>query len=251
MPRKARQKSILNTYHVILRSVNQQIIFEDKQDYLYFISILKHYKKSCNYKLYAYCIMDNHIHLLMEEGDVPLRDIMKHIEVKFVRWYNRKYKRFGYLFQDRFKSEPINDIRYFLTVFRYIHQNPLMAGIEPTLGTYPWSSYDAYRHLDPTFVDIEKVLQQFLDHQDCISYLLTKSEANCMEYFPTSRLSDEYVLQLIEQETACHSPSDFQRLDLQTRDVALHSLVSFGIPIRQLSRLTGISRTTIYHVMRE
>ena len=80
----------MNIYHVILRGINQQIIFEDKHDHVQFISIMKHYKKLCGFKLYAYCLMDNHVHLLIEDADIPLDEIMKKIEVKFVRWYNRK-----------------------------------------------------------------------------------------------------------------------------------------------------------------
>lgn len=90
MPRKARKKSSMNVYHVILRGINQQIIFEDKHDHVQFISIMKHYKELCGFKLYAYCLMDNHVHLLIEDADIPLDEIMKKIEVKFVRWYNRK-----------------------------------------------------------------------------------------------------------------------------------------------------------------
>lgn len=90
MPRKARKKSSMNIYHVILRGINQQIIFEDKHDHVQFISIMKHYKELCGFKLYAYCLMDNHVHLLIEDADIPLDEIMKKIEVKFVRWYNRK-----------------------------------------------------------------------------------------------------------------------------------------------------------------
>ena len=105
----------MNIYHVILRGINQQIIFEDKHDHVQFISIMKHYKKLCGFKLYAYCLMDNHVHLLIEDADIPLDEIMKKIEVKFVRWYNRKYDRTGNLFQERYKSEPVNNTRYFQT----------------------------------------------------------------------------------------------------------------------------------------
>ena len=171
MPRTAREKSSLCIYHVILRSVNKQIIFEDDYDYLQFINILKHYKSSCAFKLYAYCLMDNHIHLLLENTTLELDKIMKKIEVKFVRWYNLKYQRVGNLFQDRYKSEPVNDMNYFQTVFRYIHQNPLHAGLETAPGTYPWSSYHDYAVLNSSFVDIKKILKLFPNHTECINYL--------------------------------------------------------------------------------
>lgn len=132
MPRKARKKSSLCIDHVILRGVNQQIIFEDEYDYQQFIDILRYYKDEgkCSFKLYAYCLMDNHVHLLLEHTTVSLDEIMKRIEIKFVKWYNKRYRRIGHLFQERYKSEPVEDIEYLKIVFRYIHQNPLHAGIE-------------------------------------------------------------------------------------------------------------------------
>ena len=245
MPRKARVKSDLCIEHVILRGVNQQIIFEDENDYVQFISILKFYKKACRFKLYAYCLMNNHIHLLLEHTTVELEIIMKKIEVKFVKWYNQKYQRIGNLFQDRYKSEPVNDMRYFQTVFRYIHQNPLHAGMEKELGRYPWSSYRSYANSDNSFIDIEKILSLFSNHAECMDYLQTTSEEKCMEHNSTIRLSDIEALQIIQKKTPCKSPADFQRLDLITRNHYLSQLYHTGISIRQLSRLTGISRTAI------
>lgn len=245
MPRTARKKSNLCINHVILRGVNQQIIFEDDYDYMQFISILKYYKGLCNFKLYAYCLMNNHIHLLIEHTNVNLDVIMKKLEVKFVKWYNHKYQRTGYLFQDRFKSEPVNDMKYFLTVFRYIHQNPLHAGLESALGSYPWSSYRDYLISDSSFIDVNKILNLFSTHKDCMNYLQTTSNEKCMEYFSVPRLSDADALKIIQQKTFCNSPSEFQRLDLLTRNRYLRMLQNSGISVRQLSRLTGISRTSI------
>lgn len=250
MPRQARKKSDFRIYHVILRGNNQQIIFEDDYDYLQFISILKYYKETCNFKLYAYCLMDNHVHLLIEHTIVDLDVIMKKIEVKFVRWYNKKYNRTGNLFQERFKSEPVNDYRYLQTVFRYIHQNPLHAGLEKTLGTYLWSSYYDYLDLNHSFVDIDKMLDCFPNHADCINYLQTSSNQKCLEYFSSSRLPDIEALKMIQEITNCNSPSDFQRLDISTRNQHLEELAHSGISIRQLSRLTGISRTSISTVLK-
>ena len=250
MPRKPRQPSSLCIHHVILRGINQQIIFEDNYDYLQFISILKYYKKLCDFKLYAYCLMNNHIHLLLEHTSTDLDVIMKKIEVKFVRWYNRKYQRMGYLFQDRFKSEPVNDMRYFLTVFRYIHQNPLHAGLEAIPGTYPWTSYHDYVISDSSFIDIDKIFTLFPNHGECIRYLHTLSKETCMESYSSYRLPDIEALKIMYEKTSCSSPSDFQHLDLSTRNEYLHLLYHSGISIRQLNRLTGISRTAITNAVK-
>lgn len=250
MPRKARKKSSMNIYHVILRGINHQIIFEDKHDHVQFISIMKHYKKLCGFKLYAYCLMDNHVHLLIEDADIPLDEIMKKIEVKFVRWYNRKYDRTGNLFQERYKSEPVNNTRYFQTVFRYIHQNPLHAGLERVPGVYPWSSYEAYVVTDDSFIDVDRVLELFGSQRECMDYLNTDSDEKCMEHVSSYCMSDRAALDVIREQTPCISPSDFQHLELYTRNQYLKMLHHAGISKRQLSRLTGISRTVIDKAVR-
>lgn len=129
MPRQARKKSESGIYHIMLRGINQQQIFEDREDYEKFLEILKDCKAICEFKLFAYCLMGNHIHLLIQEGTESLEQVFKRLCGRFVYWYNVKYRRVGHLFQDRFKSEPVDSDDYFFTVQRYIHQNPIKAGL--------------------------------------------------------------------------------------------------------------------------
>ena len=91
MPRQARDKSNSGIYHIMLRGINQQQIFEDEQDYKKFLSILEECKAICEYKIYAYCLMGNHIHLLIETGKEDCSLVMKRICTRFVYWYNLKY----------------------------------------------------------------------------------------------------------------------------------------------------------------
>src|SRR5690554_1287672 len=129
MPRRARQKSSTGVYHVMLRGINKQIIFHDQEDYKKYIQTIRDYKQLCEYEIYAYCLMNNHIHLLIKEGKEDLGIIFRRIGSKYVYWYNLKYKRCGHLFQDRYRSEVVETEHYLLTVLRYIHQNLVKAGI--------------------------------------------------------------------------------------------------------------------------
>lgn len=104
MPRSARLKSESGMYHIIMRGINRQILFWDEKDFIRFIQTLEKYKNICEFNLYAYCLMDNHLHLLLREGKEPLETVMRRICGSYVFWYNKKYDRIGYLFQDRFKS---------------------------------------------------------------------------------------------------------------------------------------------------
>ena len=120
MPRKARQKAESGIYHVMLRGIDRQLIFEDTEDYLRFLNIVQECREICGFQLFAYCLMGNHVHLLLKVRNDDLETVFKRIGGRYVYYYNVKYQRIGHLFQDRFRSEPVDDDAYFLSVLRYI-----------------------------------------------------------------------------------------------------------------------------------
>ncbi|MFC4024421.1 transposase [Oceanobacillus longus] len=125
MPRKPRRKSRNGIYHVMLRGINRQTIFEDDNDRIRLLETIKRFKDISKFRIFCYCLMDNHIHLLLKETEEPVSKAIQRISASYVYWYNDKYERSGHLFQERFKSENVETITYFLTVLRYIHQNPV------------------------------------------------------------------------------------------------------------------------------
>ena len=182
MPRCARRRSVTGVYHIILRGINKQIIFEDGNDFRTFISVLQHYRCECDFDLYAYCLMSNHIHLLVKENEDVIGDVMKKIEVTFVKWYNEKYQRIGNLFQERYKSEPVETEDYLLTVFRYILQNPLHAGLESIVGdTYRWSSFREYENNVSILTDIEDMIAYFGRLEELLDFAKRNVRDMCME----------------------------------------------------------------------
>ena len=252
MPRQARKISQTKTYHIMLRGINQQQIFEDKNDYESFMKILADYKEISGYKVIAYCLMGNHIHLLMRFEKEDIGQSMKRICTKFVYWYNLKYNRVGHLFQDRYKSEPVEDESYLLTAVTYIHQNPLKAGITKTLH-YEFSSYAVYA--------VENY-NGFVDRDILFGYItrekfeeLQKSSVTAkfldIEDKPLKRLTDESAMDLLSNKFKCNSVSDFQRLQVLVRDKAVCCLYKSGGSIRQISRLTGISVSVIRRIIAE
>ena len=110
MPRTERKKSITGIYHVMLRGINKQQIFEDDEDNGKFLQTICDCKALSGFELYGYCLMGNHAHLLMKEGEESLGQVFRRIGARYVYWYNRKYKRCGHLFQDRFRSETIEGV---------------------------------------------------------------------------------------------------------------------------------------------
>ena len=141
MPRTARIKTESNIYHVMMRGINRQDIFEDEEDRYRFMTVLGRCKELSEFKLHAFVLMSNHIHLLIEPVGEPLEVIFKRICTSYAVWFNRKYMRAGHLFQDRFRSEGVGTDQYYKTVLRYIMQNPIKAGMVSSMEQYRWSSY--------------------------------------------------------------------------------------------------------------
>lgn len=241
IPRQARIKSGTGIYHIMLRGVNGQQIFEEKEDCDKFIEILKEYKAVSEYKVFAYCLMGNHIHLLMQEIAEPIELYMKRITTKFVYWYNIKYKRTGHLFQDRFKSEPVEDDTYLLTVLRYIHRNPIKAGLVDDLEAYGYSSYNEYVY-GSDFIDTKYVFE-IMSKEELLQFNQEESLDNCLDVEDKTRVRvvDEEAKRIIEKISKCKNATEFQLLTADNRDTYLKKFREQGLSIRQISRLTGVS----------
>ncbi len=241
MPRAAREKSQSETYHIMLRGINQQQIFEDEEDYQKFIEIIENYQAICEYKVFAYCLMGNHIHLLMEFKKEPIEQVFKRIGSKYVYWYNVKYQRKGHLFQDRFKSEPVDDDPYFLTVIRYIHQNPVKAGLCKKVDEYKYSSYKEY--IDGAKIIDTDYVFSVLPKNAFIEYNKQPSSLKCLdvEERAIKRVTDEEARKIIKKYSKCENITEFQALPITKRDKFLKKFKEKGLSIRQISRLTGVS----------
>ena len=251
MPRTARKKSRLQIYHVMLRGINRQQIFFDEEDYRVFIGLLKRYKESSGYHLYAYCLMGNHVHLLMQEGEnVLVGDIIRRIGSAFVYWYNIKYERTGHLFQDRFKSEPVETEAYLLTVFRYILMNPVKAGLCTKVEEYLYSSAEEYIKGTKGITDTE-LLKSMMDKEAMLEYIYQSNEDHCIEMEGPirKRVTDEAAEQLIRNELGGTHPTVGKAKERQTLNEAIKRLIQAGISIRQLNRLTGISKKIIENAL--
>lgn len=144
MPRVQRIKCEFSTYHVVQRGNEKKKIFRGDEDKVRFIETLAKAREKYNFLLYAYCLMDNHIHLLVNDNGNDVSKLMKSINVSYVSYFNHTYQRSGHLFQDRFKSELVKDDRYLLEVSRYIHNNPVKAKIVERPAEFRWSSYNIY-----------------------------------------------------------------------------------------------------------
>ena len=228
----------------MLRGINRQQIFEDKEDKLRFLETLLKYKKQCEYEVYAYCLMGNHVHILLKEGLEDLTLVFKRIAGSYVYWYNWKYHRTGHLFQDRFKSEPVEDDAYFMTVVRYIHQNPIKAGLCKSVDEYEFSSYNEYveqkRIVDTDFCLGMIAKEQFIEFNN------EYNEDVCLDISENfCRLTDDEAMSIIQKISKCKTVSEIQLLEKKRRNILIQKSYQKGLSIRQISRITGISKKIV------
>lgn len=254
MARKARQTSGTGIYHVMLRGINRQVIFESNADYSYFIRILyrmvypmdesRHPQPSlCS--IYAYCLMPNHVHLLLREKAEALSSVVKRIAAAYAWYYNKRYEHYGHLFQDRFKSEPVNDMGYFVTLLRYIHQNPVAAGLSHDVASYPWSSwgeYDICGAGKSCVCSIGQVVERFPieELREMVNNPLSKTIQVLDVEEGTRSRSDNEVSDFLKS-FGLGKPSDLVLYASGRRNDIISAAREYGATIRQLSRLTGIS----------
>lgn len=244
----------------MVRGINHQNIFEEAEDYYQFINTLDRMRYQydddglrcgTNCTLYAYCLMSNHVHLLIRERDESIGDTIKRIASSYVYYYNRKYGRDGHLFKERFKSEPVNDMAYFTVLLRYIHQNPVKAGIVERVKDYEYSSWGEYDGtVEPVYqiCDVNTVLNRipFSDLEEWVNDLLD-DDIQCLEIEKKvySKPSDDQVWLLIKEQTGATSSTAFQQLADEIKRNILRELKDSGASHRQLERLTGVGRGLI------
>ena len=150
-------------YHVMVRGNNRSYIFRNEDNKKTYKKIIAKYKKRYCFKLYAYCIMDNHAHLLIEVADIPLSKIMQGIQQVFTQYYNRRNNTTGHVFEQRYKCLLCDKDAYLLSLIRYIHQNPIRSKLTESLK-YLWSSHREYIGI-PELADVNFPLSLFDTHK--------------------------------------------------------------------------------------
>jgi len=250
MARSARRKSESGIYHLVTRGNNKQKIFLDDDDRQQYYMVLAQAKKNIDFSLFAYCFMDNHIHLMIKEGLESVSGVMRRIGSSYVYRFNQKHERLGYLFQDRYKSEPVHDDSYFITVLRYIHNNPVKAGLVDKAQDYAWSSYRDYLS-DKGITDRQFALNIFSQSagkavQLFQDYHQKSNDDLCLDVELIDRLTDSAALNVILETFQIEDISALAELGKVQKREALKTLKShYRLSFRQIERLTGINRGTI------
>lgn len=249
MPRNPRQLSRTGVYHIMVRGINRQTIFFEEDDYQRYLETIDRFVTDEDAVVLGYCLMSNHVHLLIKENNTAISNIMKRIGASYAYWYNQKYERSGHVFQDRFMSESVEDDSYMLTVIRYIHQNPVKAGIVTKADAYIWSSCRLYygegqclSRLPQTSLILgmfaetkSQAIEKFRKFNDEIN------EDKCLEESRAKNLPDSEAIKIMTNLNNNQPISTLSTMSKFERDLLLQRFKETeGLSLRQIARITGL-----------
>lgn len=268
MARKPRVRANSGVYHVLMQGVRRGLIFQDDEDYKYFIGILERLmfddpddkeeskvevedKKVRNFTLYAYCLMPSYFQLLIKEEHNNISTIVKRIATSYSAYFNGKYDRDGAIYRGRFTSEPVETMERFDIVLRYIHQTPLRDEKVSNLNEPAYSSWYEYvgKGMElPKICEIKEAYQ--ILGADTLQIHLSKpidKGISCLKPVKaTRRFSDEQVSTMMKEMVGTSDKTTFQNLSYGRQRTAIIELREQGASIRQLERLTGIGRGIVW-----
>ena len=230
-------------YHVISRGNQKQKIFRSDADYSRYLELLVRYKDRYGFRLYAYVLMGNHIHLLVETGPAPLSKILQGIAQSYTLYFNRKYGTSGHLFQGRYKAILCDRDEYLLTLVKYTHLNPLRAKIADRLDAYPWSSHPAY---------LKRASEGDLIDPGFVLALFAKGRANAVRRYAAfmtdgTAVDKEEIYRTIDQRVLGDEQFVAALRDLQPQEMKEEKRrhVSPWMPLRRESRPPGGARAPL------
>ncbi len=250
MPRQARVESETGYYHVMERGINKEKIFNTEKEKDKIISIIKEKTNEESCQIAAYCIMNNHLHMIVICEKPVLATIMKRINISYAMSYNRNHKRIGPVFQDRFKSEGISDERYLYGAIRYVHNNPVKGHLTSTAEEYKWSSMKEYmgkEEIDVIDKDIKKqVLDGFLSEKDFIEFHNAQDEDDYLdvkeEVAKRKEKEAEEIMAAYFEEKGITDSKQFQNKEELIKKLLTETKLSY----RRIAELTETSLHQVY-----
>ena len=221
MPRQKRKLGLSKIYHVIARGNERKEIFLDDEDKNKFIQIITNKKKKNEYTLYAYCLMNNHLHLLFKEEKDNISRAMRRINTAYAYYFNKKYNRVGHVFQNRFRSEPVENDLYLISLVRYIHNNPVKAKIKDQPHQYKWSSCSLYFKEQKSIIDKEDILNFF--SSDRAKAIRLFAEFSCQQN--SDKFMDyEEIFREVKEITSIKKAKEYASSYLKEKGLQIESL---------------------------
>lgn len=234
MARKPRIEFEGAFYHVITRGNHRQKIFKEEGDFTRYLEIISDYKLQYKYRLYAFVLMNNHVHLLIETLEVPLSKILQGINQRYTMYFNKKYKTVGHLFQGRYKGILCDRDEYLLSLVKYIHLNPVRAKVVERMQEYWWSSHNSYAGKSgDEIIDRDQVLRMFSEDRTTASrrYKAYMEDGRTVDKLDIYGIIDQRIL---GDERFCDKVMEKAEIDLSAeRRAGAYSLSAIAAAIEE------------------
>ena len=263
-------------YHIIQRAPGKDILFVEENDYLYFLHLLKEIQKEFSFSVYCFCLMPNHLHILMKINELNLSLGMKSLFTKYAIYFNTKYKRKGHVFYGNYRAFLCSDDRYLIAASVYIHLNPYKANLVNDPMDYKWSSISAYYSLPTrTFLDYKYVLNILSNNikKASLSYMDIVRQGKPLDFksvIEDSRFLGKFSLVFLDKIRDFFSGQDkntydydiqryFEQVknkkrlkdpeDIKARKYLIEQLKSRGYTIKDIASMLSLSRQSIYDAL--
>lgn len=248
MARGPRQKSPTGFYHITQRGAGRQLLFQDDEDRNYFLNLLSLKFEQHLVTPIAWCLMSNHFHLIFEDPNDNMSDAMHALETGYAKFYKSKTGLIGPLFQNRFGSFAIESNEQLLQAIRYVHDNPLKAGLGSLLS-YRWSSFHEYMGT-PDIISVEPVLSLLGGVEGFYAFSTSgKPNSYCFRY--GNKIADQDCAEVAQAILNPLKLTDIKGLSREERDEALRTLRAHGFMLRQIEMLTGVGIASIHRACQE
>jgi putative transposase len=240
-------------HHVIVRGNEQRPIFRDDSDRKRYLDMLAIRRSRLEFRLLAYCLMTDHAHFAIRTGPIPLARVMQSLQTAYAQAFNRRHSRVGHLFQGRYKAFLVEDERYFLTLLRYIHFNPVAVRMCKRPEQHPWSSASAFlENRGPDWLDLDEAFR-LVAHRPSearrVYRALMGKDPGVEPYSRTATAEDaDYVVRILKPG----DPSLTRELDVRrVADALGHALGLSARDFRARSRGASRFRAAVAYLARE
>lgn len=234
------------------RGAGKRILFEDDDDRAFYMERLKACALECDATIYAWCLMNNHVHLLVKCELDQLSELMRKLNTSYAQRFNGRHGHVGPVFQGRFASTPVDGDAHFVECVRYIHLNPKAAGLcQPE--DYRWSSYGQYLGCGPDDVSVRCDTSLALSLLDDIKSFHEDEgvDVEMVDFVPMRpAMSDGEASELAKKLYGAEYAGSIASMEKLERDDAIARLHARGISVRQIERLTGIGRGTVFNAIK-
>lgn len=275
--------------HITQRAAGKEPLFIEDGDYLFMLGLLKEVAQKYSLQVYAFCLMPNHVHLLLSPTKENLYDVMRDLFSRYAKRFNRKYERKGHLFGGPYRQAVCFDNGYLLAASLYIHLNPVRASIVTDPLDYRWSSSRLYCHekAPSSFVDLDFVLNvlsgpksnkvknysRLLKHGSKMDTGHVLEKEDSIERFG-SKLKAKFpkIFKKAEQKEKINNPFNINLLDIETlekqieemindpgpntpksrkaKKYIIEQLLARGFKKTEIADRLGISRKTVYNILK-